>query len=306
MVGFADAFSAENIGNLMNDPRMLLGLQMLQQGGYQPGNPGLGARLGQAGVGAMQQMQTQQHSQALQQYRQQMIAQQQQQMAMQQAQAQAKQEALQRQQQAFQNPDVQAQLSPLARLLGAQGLDPETVLRAQCAAQLQQQAAQFDQRQAHQGGGGQPSRPRMPTQRQVLDQPLGDGMMQRHVLNPETNQYEPYGKPFPQYSPGRKAKAADPLEAVEQHILGNPPAAGPDASSLPGNAPLASYSSQPQSPVGVMPMHAAGSLPGANKPGTRKPGQPKIAAPMTKADYDALPSGAQYIDPVSGKTATKR
>ena len=173
MAGCADAFAAENIGNLMNDPRMLLGLQMLQQGGYQPGNPGFGQRFGQAGLGTMQQLQQQQHSQALQQYRQQMIQQQQQEMQMRQQAAQAKAEQLQRQQQAFQDPAVQERMGPLARMLAQQGLDPTTVLKANSAdnlnahrqATLQQQQGQFDARQAHQGGGGSSSGPRNPARR---------------------------------------------------------------------------------------------------------------------------------------------
>ena len=91
MAGFADAFSAENIGNLMNDPRMLLGLQMLAQSGPQQGNPGFGQRLGTAGMNTVQQMQQAQHSQQLNAYRQQMAQLQAQQMQMAQAKAQAQQ-----------------------------------------------------------------------------------------------------------------------------------------------------------------------------------------------------------------------
>jgi hypothetical protein len=36
--------------------------------------------------------------------------------------------------------------------------------------------------------GGGSSGPRMPPQHQVIDEPLGDGMMQRHMLNPQTGQ----------------------------------------------------------------------------------------------------------------------
>lgn len=313
MAGFADAFSAENIGNLMNDPRMLLGLQMLQQGGYQPGNPGLGQRLGTAGMNTAQQLQQQQHSQALQQYRQQMIQQQQQEMQMRQQAAQAKAEQLQRQQQAFQDPAVLEQMGPLAKMLAAAGLGPDTVLKANSAdnlnahrqAQLaQQQQGQFDARQAHQGGGGQSSGPRLPAPRPYIDQPIGNNQMQRFKYDPATQDYAPWGEPFSQYSPGRNASGAD--AAVNAILNAEPPATGVD--SLPGSAPLASYAPQQQAPVGVMPMAAQGGGLKAQtqQPGTRKPGQPKIAEPLTKADYDLLPSGSQYIDPVSGRVATKR
>ena len=317
MAGFADAFSAESIGNLLNDPRMLLGLAMMQQSGPQAGNPGFGQRFGQAGIGAMQQMQEQQRQQQLAQYRAAMVQQQQADMQMRQQAAQAKADQQARQQAAFQDPAVLEQMGPLAKMLAQAGLDPTTVLRAQAgdnlqahrAAQLQQQQSQFDTRQAHQGGG-QSSGPRMPTQRQVLDEPLGEGLMQRHVLNPQTGQYEKYGEPFNQYSPGRKAKApATPADAAVDSILNaEPPAAGPDLGSLPGTGGLQSYAPQPQQPVGVMPMAAQGGGLQAKtqQPGTRKPGQPKVATPMSREEYDLLPSGAAYVDPVSGKTAIKR
>ncbi|TFF51031.1 hypothetical protein C5609_15695 [Pseudomonas putida] len=314
-MAFADAFSAENIGNLLNDPRMLLGLQMMQQGGYQPGNPGFGARLGQAGVNTAQQIAQQQHSQALQQYRNAMIQQQQAEMQMRQQAALTKAEQLQRQQQAFQDPAVLERMGPLAKMLAQAGLDPTTVLRANNndalqahrQASLQQAQAQFDTRQANQGGGGGSSGPRMPAPRPYIDQPIGNNQMQRFKYDPEKQDYAPWGEPFSQYSPGRKATGAQ--AAADAILNAEPPAAGPDLGDLPGNAPLSSYMpGQQQQPVGVLPMAAQGGGLQAQtqQPGTRKPGQPKIATPMTKADYDALPSGAQYIDPASGRVATKR
>ncbi|WP_060494455.1 hypothetical protein [Pseudomonas sp. NBRC 111140] len=309
-MAFSDILQGDSLNQLFQNPAMLAGLQMLAASGPQQGNPGFGARMGQALGGTATQLQQIQHSQALQQYRQQMMQQQVQQMAMQQEAAQRKADQQQRQQAAFQDPAVLEQMGPLAKMLAQAGLDPTTVLRAQAgdnlqahrAAQLQQQQSQFDTRQAHQG---QSSGPRMPTQRQVLDEPLGEGLMQRHVLNPQTGQYEKYGEPFNQYSPGRKAKAAATgADAAEAAMLGADEA---DVSSLPGTGGLQSYMPQPQQPVGVMPMTAAGSVPGAaHKLGTRKPGQPKIAEPLTKAEYDALPSGTQYLDPASGRVATKR
>jgi len=316
MAGFADALSAENIGNLMNDPRMLLGLQMLAQSGPQQGNPGFGQRLGTAGMNTVQQMQQAQHSQQLNAYRQQMAQLQAQQMQMAQAKAQAQQEAQQRQQQAFQDPAVLEQMGPLAKMLAAAGLGPDVVLKANSndalqahrQAQLAQQQGQFDARQAHQGGG-QSSGPRTPAPRPYIDQPIGNNQMQRFKYDPATQDYAPWGEPFSQYSPGRKAKTASPADDAAAAILGaEPPAAGPDLGSLPGNAPLAGYAPQPQQPIGVLPMAAQGGGLKAQtqQPGTRKPGQPKIAEPLTKADYDALPSGTQYLDPASGRVATKR
>lgn len=313
MAGFADAFSAESIGNLLNDPRMLLGLQMLQNSGQMPGNPGFGARLGAAGMNTVQQLQQAQHSQALQQYRAAMVQQQQAEMQMRQQAAQAKADQLQRQQQAFADPAVQEQMGPLAKMLAAAGLGPDVVLKANSAdnlnahrqAQLQQQASQFDQRLSRQGGGGSSSGPRMPAPRPYIDQPIGNNQMQRFKYDPATQDYAPWGEPFSQYSPGKTTGAQAAADAI---LNAEPPAAGPDLGSLPGTGGLQSYAPQLRQPVGVMPMAAQGGGLQAKtqQPGTRKPGQPKVATPMTREEYDALPSGAQYIDPASGRVATKR
>jgi len=312
MAGFADAFSQESIGSLLSDPRMLLGLAMLQQSGPQAGNPGFGARLGQALGGTATQLQQLQHSQALQQYRRQMIEAQQADTQLRQQAAQAKADQQRQYQERLQDPDFLNSLSPMARQLAALGANPADLVRAMGADNLQahrqaslaQQQSQFDTRQAHQGGG-QPSGPRTPAPRSFVDEPLGDDMYQRHQYDPATGGYQAFGKPFNKHS---QRKAASPAEAAEAAILGaEPPAAGPDLGSLPGNAPLSSYMPQQQEPIGVRPMTAAGSVPGAaHKPGTRTPGKPKIAEPLTKADYDALPSGTQYLDPASGRVATKR
>lgn len=312
MAGFDTLFSAEGLNALLADPRLQLGLQLMARGRQGSSSQAVG----EAGSQAAVLMNEQRRQQALQDYRSRMAQMQQDQLTLQQQNAQRKADADDRQRAAFQDPDVQAQMGPLARMLAAQGLGVDDVLRANAAdnlsahrqAQLSQQQSQFDTRQAHQGGGGS-SGPRMPTQRQVLDQPLGNGMMQRNVLNPATGQYEPYGEPFNQYSPGRRTKAdATGADAAVDEILGNGPTA---AEALPGAGNLESYKPQPQQPVGVLPMAASGG--GMANPAleaatadTRVPGQPKIATPMTKAEYDALPPGTQYIDPVSGKTATKR
>ncbi|WP_182375305.1 hypothetical protein [Pseudomonas putida] len=319
-MAFSDLLTGDGLSRLFQNPAMLAGLQMLAQSGPQAGNPGFGARMGNALGNTATQLQQMQHSQALQQYRQQMIEQQQAEMQMRQQAAQAKADQLQRQQAAFADPAVQEQMGPLAKMLAAAGLGPDVVLKANSndalqqhrQAQLAQQQGQFDARQAHQGGGGgQPSGPRMPTQRQVLEKPLAGGMAQRYLLDPQTGEYHEYGQPYPQYSPGRgKAKAASPAtgaDAALESILGaDPAAAGPDASSLPGTGGLQSYMPQQQGPIGVTPMAAQGGGLAAQTQPSKAAGQAKIATPQTKADYDALPSGAQYIDPASGRVATKR
>ncbi|WPK03038.1 hypothetical protein R6U79_12570 [Pseudomonas putida] len=284
MAGFSDAFSSDSLNQLFSSPALLMGLQMLAQSGPQQGNPGFGQRLGTAGMNTVQQLQQAQHSQQLNAYRQQMAQLQAQQMQMAQAKALAQQEAQQRQQQAFASPDVQGALGPLAKMLAAAGLGPDVVLKANSAdnlnahrqATLAQQASQFDQRLSHQGGGsgsGQPSGPRAPANRLTIDQPLGNDLYQRHRFNPATGGYEPWGEPFNKHATG-KAKTASPADDATAAILGaEPPAAGPDLGSLPGNAPLAGYAPQPQQPIGVLPMAAQGGGLKAQtqQPGTRKP-----------------------------------
>lgn len=290
-MAFSDLLTGDGLNQLFQNPAMLAGLQMLAQSGPQAGNPGFGARMGQALGGTATQLQQLQHSQQLNAYRQQMAQLQAQQMQMAQAKAQAQQEAQQRQQQAFQDPAVLEQMGPLARILSAAGLGPDVVLKANSndalqahrQAQLAQQQGQFDARQAHQGGG-QSSGPRMPTQRQVLEKPLAGGMTQRYLLDPQTGEYHEYGQPYPQYSPGRgKAKPASGADAALENILGGePPAAGVDASSLPGTGGLADFAPQPQQPVGIFPMAAkpqqpmvaAGSNPNANK--AKAPPKPAV------------------------------
>ena len=312
MPGIADYFSAENIGTLMSDPRLMAGLQLLAQG--RQGSSG--QALGEAGSRAVQMYGQQKHQQELGDYRRQMIEAQQadQQLRQQAAQAKAQQQAEYRAR--LQDPNFLASLSPLARQMAQLGVMPDDLIRATNSdnmqahrqASLAQQQSQFDTRESRIGANTGSSSPRMPTQRQVLDQPLGDGMMQRHVLNPQTGQYEAYGKPFPQYSPGRKSKDATGADAATEAIMGAEAEAVPDVSSLPGTGNLQSYApGQQQGPVGVMAAAGGNAQSVAQaKPNMRVPGQAQIARPTTKAQYDALPAGAQYIDPVSGKTATKR
>ncbi|WP_137806796.1 hypothetical protein [Pseudomonas sp. G(2018)] len=255
----------QGIGGL-NTPLGQLGTQLLANSGPQAGNPSGGARMGQALAG----MSEMQRAQALQQYREQMIAvqQQQQQMALQQA--QAKQEQAQRQQVAFQDPALQAQLGPMAKYLAQAGIDPDTILKANSnealqahrAAQLQQQQAHFAQTQARigaGGGGGQPPGPKVPTPRQVLEEPLENGMLQKHIFDPATNSYKPYGKPYRQFAPGK----ADPMQALIGEVMPDDNVgAGPAVPGLPGS----NASMTPPPRQGAELLTYAGSNPMARKP----------------------------------------
>ncbi|WP_085602106.1 hypothetical protein [Pseudomonas sp. B10(2017)] len=313
MASFIDALN-QGVNNVTGTPLGQLGLQMLMASGPQQGNPGFGARLGQA-FGGMSEMQ---RVQALQQYRDQMMQVQQQQMQMRQQAAQAETERQRQYQARLQDPNFLKSLSPMARQMAQLGVDPADLIRATNAdnlaqhrqATLQQDQAQFAQR--HAGAGGGSSGPRTPAPRPYIDQPVGNGLMQRHKFNPQVGDYVPWGEPFSQFAPGRKA--ATGADAATEAIMGAEAEPVPDTSALPGTGNLQSYApGQQQAPIGVMPMAAAGGnaqsatqAKPAPKAGMRVPGQAQIARPLTKADYDALPAGAQYIDPVSGKTATKR
>ncbi|CAH0646794.1 MULTISPECIES: hypothetical protein [Pseudomonas] len=313
MASFADIFSQENVGNLMSDPRLQLGLALMAQGRQGSSSQAIG----QAGSRAVQLMGEQRRAQELAQYRQQMTALQQQQMQMRQQAADAKAAQQAQYQERVQDPSFLDQLSPTARQMAGLGVSPDDLIRAigvdnlaaHRDASLAQQQSQFATRESRIGANGGSAGPRMPTQRQVLEKPIGNGMVQKFLLDPATGEYQEYGQPYAQYSPGRKAKAdATGADAVVQQVMGNGPTA---AEALPGTGSIESYKPQPQQPVGVLPMAASGG--GMANPAlkaatadTRVPGQPKIATPMTKAEYDALPPGARYIDPVSGKTATKR
>ncbi|WP_144173583.1 hypothetical protein [Pseudomonas sp. Kh13] len=310
MTGFIDALN-QGVGALTGTQLGQLGLQMLMASGPQQGNPGFGARLGQAAAG----MSEMQRVQALGEYRNNLARMQQEQLQMQQQAAQTKADQQRQYQQRLQDPNFLNSLSPMARQMAQLGVDPADLIRATNAdnlaqhrqAQLQQQQSQFDTRESRIGVNAGSSGPRMPTQRQVLEKPLGGGMVQRYVLDPQTGQYQEYGQPYPQYSPGRKA--ATGADAATEAIMGAEAESAAGTSSLPGTGGLDSYMPKPQQPVGVLPMAAAGGN-AAQKPapkaGMRVPGQAQIARPMTKAEYDQLPPGTQYIDPKSGKTATKR
>lgn len=308
MATMADILGGINTGlEGLNTPLGQFGTQLLAQSGPQAGNPGGVQRLGQA----LQGMSEMQRVQALQQYRQQQIqlAEQQQQMTLQQQ--QAKQAQAQRQQAVLQDPNFLASLTPMARQMAQLGVDPGELIRAQNAdnlqahrdAQLKQQAQQFDARLAHVGaggnGGGGDHGPKVPTPRQVLEEPLENGMMQRHVFDAATGQYKPYGKPYRQYAPGK----ADPLAGLLGDVMPDDNTdQGPAVPGLPGSD--ASTKAPSKAPQGAeLLMHGSGSNPMARKPAVTAQGP---ATPKTKADYDALPAGAAYVDPASGKVAIKR
>jgi hypothetical protein len=325
-MAFADILNGlgTGIGNLTSTPLGQFGIQMLANSGYRPDNAGMGERLGLAlnGVQGMQQQQ------ALQQYRRDTIATEQQRQQQLQAQAQAKADQQQRWQQAVQDPAFLASLSPLAQQMAKLGVSPVDLLRATAQdnleahrqASLDQSQQQFEERMAqmaaHQNqSGGNGQHDKAPTPRQIVDEPLGDGMIQRHMYDATTGTYKPYGKPFPQYSTAHNK--VDPFAA----LLGGDSADGGDPNApipltppdprLPGTGNLQSYAPQTHAPMvmgGATPQPnpapnslaaiAQASAPAANRGGP--------ATPKTQADYDALPSGTRYIDPSSGKTATKR
>ncbi|MNJ20998.1 hypothetical protein D3C77_153420 [compost metagenome] len=279
MASFFDTLN-EGLGNVTGTPLGQLGMGLLMASGQQQGNPNFGNRLGQA-FGSMSELQ---RAQALQQYRQQLVAAQQAEQAQRVQAAQLKADQDQRQQAAFQNPDVLSQLGPLGQALARLGVDPGAVLKANAGdqltahrqAQMQQQAQQFDQRQAHQGGGGGSSGPRMPTPRQLIEEPLADGTVQKHLFDPTTQSYQPYGAPYNPYSTrGKgKAKAADPVANLVDELTPEAPAAGPGLESLPGTGSLQSYA-PPQGAAllmqGAPKITSSGSVPSESKPTTAAP-----------------------------------
>ncbi|MHC8395964.1 hypothetical protein ACYZT8_20350 [Pseudomonas sp. LB3P93] len=252
----------QGLGGL-NTPLGQLGTSLLAQSGPQQGNPGGGARLGQALAG----MSELQRAQALQQYREQMIAQQQAAQNFQVQQAQAKAEQQQRQQQAFADPALQQQLGPMAKQLAAMGIDPDTILKANNnealqahgAAQLQQQQAQFAQTQARIGAGGQPPGPKQPANRQIYEEPLENNLIQKHIYDQATNSYKPLGKPYQRFAPTK----ADPLQDLLGEVMPDDnTSAGPAVPGLPGS----NVSSTPPPQGAELLMHGSGSNPMARKP----------------------------------------
>ncbi|WDM88048.1 hypothetical protein LG197_26215 [Pseudomonas asiatica] len=312
-MAFSDLFTADNMNALMSDPRMVLGLQLMAQGRQGSSSQAIG----QAGSQAAQLMGEQRRSQELAQYRNNLARMQAEELDLRKQSAQAKAAQQAQYQERLQDPSFLDQLSPTARQMAGLGVSPDDLIRAigvdnlaqHRDATLAQQAQQFATREsrigANQGGS---SAPRAPAARAFVDQPLGGDMYQRMQYDPATGGYREFGQPFNKHSQRQATdNSADPLDDVVQQVMGG------GLEALPGNKPLADYApGQPaQQPLGVLPLAASGG--GMANPAlkaatadTRVPGQPKIATPMTKAEYDALPPGARYIDPVSGKTATKR
>jgi hypothetical protein len=238
----------------MNDPRMQLGLALMASGRQGSASQALGQAGGQA-VNAYQQAQ---HQQGLADYRNNLARMQQEQLQMQQQAAQAKAQQQAEYRARLQDPNFLNTLSPMAKQMAMLGVMPDDLIRAQSAdalqahrqAQLQQQQSQFDTRQANAGSSDGPSGPRSPAPRPYIDQPVGGGLMQRHKYDPQTGDYTPWGEPFSQFSPGRKAKSG--ADAIVDEVMGAEAAAVPDASALPGTGNLQSYMPKPQQPVGVM------------------------------------------------------
>lgn len=309
MASFQEMFSAENVQKLMADPRIQLGMQMLAAGGPQQGNPGFGARLGQAGQGFMQDQQQAQLMRASQ-------------LQMQQHQAQAQQQAQLAQR--LQDPEFQAQLSPSARQLAAAGASPEQIFRVhemeQTIAQREAQLADMRQRregtlaeqqrvndariakmqQAPASSGGA-QQPRQPAKRQVLEEPLPDGRIQKHIWDETTGNYRPYGSPY--QAGGRSAQGGAPADPIDE-LLGGLPLPGGEPlqqqrpAPLPQGADLLMNRGQPQARQPTTTMIAGGAVKGqANQQGP--------ARPTTDAEFDALPKGALYIDPDDGRTYRK-
>lgn len=274
-MAFADAFSTENMNKLMQDPKLMLGLALMAQG-----RQGSGAQaLGQGGLAGVQMAQQAQHAQQLQQYRQAQIEQAEQQRAFQMQQLQAKQAAAQRQQQALQDPNFQNGLGGIAKTLAELGMPLDDVLKAQSGYQLQQhRQAQLAQQQAHfaqtqarigaGGGGGNPPGPKVPAPRQVLEEPLENGMLQKHIFDPATNSYKPYGKPYRQYAPAK----ADPLQGLIGEVMPDDNVgAGPAVPGLPGS----NVSSTPPPQGAGLLMHGSGSNPMARPPAPPATSQPQ-------------------------------
>lgn len=278
MSSFIDALN-QGVNNVTGTPLGQLGLQMLMASGPQQGNPGFGARLGQA-FGGMSEMQ---RVQALQQYRDQMMQVQQQQMQMRQQAAQAETERQRQYQARLQDPNFLNSLSPMARQMAQLGVDPADLIRATNAdnlaqhrqAQLAQQNAHFNEREARLGANAGPSAPRAPTPRQIIQEHLPDGRVQNHMYDAASGTYHPYGSPYSPFSNRGKAAAPGSLDAALDEM-----APAHDVPTLPGTAPLSAYApGQQQAPVGVLPMAAQGGGAAVKPaPTMRVPGQPKAAS----------------------------
>ncbi|MCY1438115.1 hypothetical protein D9M71_543010 [compost metagenome] len=217
----------------------------------------------------------------------------------------------------MQQPDFLNALDPLARQFAMAGASPEQIARAQSVGQLgayrdaslEQRQGQFDARQAHAGTAPRSgaSGPRMPAPRAFVDQPQANNMMQRFRYNPQIQDYEPFGEPFPQYSPGRGKAATgagrSPIDDIVDSLAPDPTGAGAgaDLGQLPGGAPLSSYAPKPSAPTPLLSAGGGGQVKRA-APATQAN---SVARPQSAADFAKLPKGALFIDPDDGKTYRK-
>jgi hypothetical protein len=264
--------------NAMQSPLFAIGTNLLANNG---GNMNNGQRLGNAALGAAQQISEQQRMQQLNEYRKQQMDSAQAAQRMQQAQQEAAQRSQEAWQRTAQSESFQRDLGPLGRQYLAAGGSMEQVLAASKADQLQvhrnaqllQDQQQFQARQA--AATSRPaaaSSPKGPTPRGFVDQPLGGDTYQRMQFDAATGQYKPFGEPFNKHSTrAGKAAADDPVSALVGNIMGGQQPAGP--------APAA---------VQAAPQAAAG-------------GMPKVTG---DADYQRLPSGTRFMAP-DGTVRTK-
>jgi hypothetical protein len=261
------------LAQALQSPMFAIGSNLLANNG---GNMNAGQRLGNAAIGAAQQISEQQRMQQLNEYRRMQMDSAQAAQRMQQAQQDAAQRSQEAWQRTAQSESFQRDLGPLARQYLAAGGSMEQVLAASKADQLQvhrnaqllQDQQQFQARQA--AAASRPaaaSSPKGPTPRGFVDQPLGGDTYQRMQFDAASGQYKPFGEPFNKHSTrAGKAAADDPVSALVGNIMGGQPAA------TAVQAPQA----------------AAG-------------GMPKVSS---DADYQKLPSGTRFMAP-DGTVRTK-
>lgn len=189
------------------------------------------------------------------------------------------------------------------------------------------------QNQLAAGGGTGPAvhGPKVPTPRQTVDMPLDGNMVQRMMFNPQTGQYEPFGAPFKRGAQGNNLLGAlgigedgQPVPDAQAGEQPKPWADLPTGSRAAPQAPAVQQvpvdvefnANGVPVPTGHRPVQqpaplAAGGGGMAREQQARMPaGFPaspaQVAQPRTKAEYDALPPGTRYLDPATGKVATKR
>lgn len=235
-MSFANFFDPNKLNAAFADPSVQLGLQMLAASGNMPGNPSFGQRFAQAGQGFAQQQLEQQQMQQLNQLRQ-----------LQTQRLQQETTSAQQLAERMRDPAFAASLPEHSRRLAEAGATPDQVFRVyemesqlqnmrdraaaldqHRAAQLQQQQPLIDARTAaanrtHQGSGA-PAGPKAPSPRQIIEEPLADGRVQRYQWDYQSGGYVPFGEPYQ-----RGNQSADPLA----QLIGGIPTGGPKA-AVPG------------------------------------------------------------------------